>query len=139
MVLVDGQGPPVGASLDSATPAEVTLLEATLDTVRVDGRDGPGQPKRRIADLGYASDAVRDALVERGIEPMIPARSNDRRATHQEGRKLRRYQRRWVVERTLAWLGWFRRLMVRYDRLITSDAGFFHMACALLTLRVVLK
>jgi transposase len=52
---------------------------------------------------------------------------------------LRRYRRRWIVERTFAWLGHFRRLVVRYERLITVYAGFFHLACALLTLRKVLK
>jgi transposase len=44
-----------------------------------------------------------------------------------------------AVERTFAWLGHFRRLVVRYERLITTYAGFFHIACALLTLRRVLK
>jgi transposase len=54
-------------------------------------------------------------------------------------RKLRRYRRRWMVEQTFAWLGHCRRLVVRYDRLITTDAGFFPLACALLTLGRVLK
>lgn len=71
--------------------------------------------------------------------PIIPARVNNQKATHPEGRKLRRYRRRWIVERTFAWLGHFRRLVVRYERLITTYAGFFHMAWALLTLRRVLR
>jgi transposase len=141
MVLVDGQGTPLGAYLDSASPAEVTLLEQTLDTVQVEASEGPvdPQPKRLIADRAYDSNRLRQALLARGIEPIIPARSNNAQATNQDGRKLRRYRRRWIVERTLAWLGWFRRLVVRYDRRITSYAGFFHMACALLTLNRVLK
>jgi transposase len=52
---------------------------------------------------------------------------------------LRRYRRRWIVKRTFAWLGHFRRFVARYERLITTYAGFFHLACALLTLRRVLK
>jgi putative transposase len=47
--------------------------------------------------------------------------------------------KRWMVERTYAWLGHFRRRVVRYERLITTYAGFFHLACALLTLWRVLK
>jgi hypothetical protein len=43
------------------------------------------------------------------------------------------------VERTFAWLGHVRRLVVRYERLITTYAGSFHLACALLTLQRVLK
>jgi transposase len=143
MVLVDGAGTPLGAYLDAASPAEVTLLEATLDTVAV-GRSGkPGRPRKRperlIADRGYDSNPLRARLARRGIAPIIPARRNHKNATHQDGRKLRRYRHRWIVERTFAWLGHFRRLVVRYERLITTYAGFFHLACALLTLRRVLK
>jgi transposase len=143
MVLVDGAGPPWGADLDAASPAEVTRLEQTLDTIAV-GRPGkPGRPRQRparlIADRGYDSHPLRARLARRGIAPMIPARRHHKRATHQDGRKLRRYRRRWLVERTIAWLGQFRRLVVRYERLIATYAGFFHLACALLTLRRVLK
>lgn len=134
MVLVDGQGTPLGAYLDAASPAEVTLLAKTLKTIPTSGK-----PKRLIADRGYDSNAVRSLLTDRHIEPIIPARSNNTRATHQDGRKLRRYRHRWIVERTFAWLGWFRRLVVRYDRLLATYGGFFHLACALLTLRKVLK
>jgi transposase len=133
MVLVDGAGTPLGAYLDAASPSEVKLLEQTLRTVAL------GQPQRLIADRGYDSNALRQMLAERGIEPIIPARSNNAHATHQDGRKLRRYRRRWIVERTISWLGHFRRLVVRYERLLESYAGLFHLACAILTLRKVLK
>jgi transposase len=129
--------------LEAASPAEVTLLEKTLDTVAVGRPGNPGRPRKRperlIADRGYDSNPLRARLVRRGIAPLIPARRNHQRATHQDGRKLRRYRRRWIVERTFAWLGHFRRLVGRYERLITTYTGFFHMACALLTLRRVLK
>src|ERR687897_3388278 len=99
------RGPPLGAYLDSASPAEVTLLEKTLDTVAV-GRPGkPGRPRKRpnrlIADRGYDSNPLRARLARRGIEPIIPARAHHRRATHQDGRKLRRHRRRGIVERTV--------------------------------------
>lgn len=143
MVLVDGAGTPLGAYLDSASPAEVRLLDATLDTIAVTRPHRPGRPRKRperlIADRGYDSNAARALLVRRGIEPIIPARANNQRATHQDGRKLRRYRRRWIVERTIGWLGNFRRLTVRYDRLMDTYGGFFHLACALITLRKVLK
>jgi len=57
----------------------------------------------------------------------------------QDGRALRRYRRRWKVERTLAWLGNFRQLVVRYDRSITIYEALFHIACFMITLRRVLK
>src|SRR5262245_44484864 len=141
MVLVDGQGTPLGAHLDSASPAEVKLLAQTLDAVQVEAEDRRTKlkPERLIADRAYDSNPLRQALWRRGIEPIIPARSSHKNATDQDGRRLRRYKRRWIVERTFAWLGFFRRLLVRHDRLIKSYGGFFHMACMLLTLREVLK
>jgi transposase len=121
----------------------VTLLERTLDTVAVRRAHRPGRPRKRperlVADRAYDSNALRAALVRRGIEPIIPARRNNPRATHQDGRKLRRYRHRWIVERTFAWLGHFRRLVTRYERLVSTYSGFFHLACAMLTLKRVLK
>ena len=141
MVLADGQGTPLGVSVAAASPSETTLLQATLETVAVKRR-GPGRPRKRperlIADKGYDSNAVRAALVAQGIEPIIPARSNNTVATHQDGRKLRRYRRRWHVERTHAWLQNFRRVLVRYERLATLYLGLVHLACALIVLRKVL-
>ncbi len=134
MVLVDGAGTPLGAYLDAAAPAEVTLLEQTLASQPIRGK-----PERLIADRGYDSNAVRRFLKRRHIQPIIPARSNNTQATDQDGRCLRRYRRRWIVERTIGWLGNFRRLTVRYDRLLATYGGFFHLACALLVLRRVLK
>ena len=124
LVLVDGAGTPLGAYLDAASPAEVTLPEQTLDTVAV-GRPGkPGRPRNRperlSADRGYESHPLRARVARRGIAPIIPARRNHKRAPQQDGRKLRRYRRRWIVERTFAWLGHFRRLVVRYERLSTT-------------------
>jgi transposase len=142
MVLVDGAGTPLGAYLDSASPSEVKLLEKTLETVKVK-RAGPGRPRTRperlIADRGYDSNKVRKSLKKRHIEPIIPARCNNKVATDQDGRKLRRYRKRWIVERSIGWLGNFRRITIRWDRDIVSYAGFFHLACALIVLRRVLK
>ncbi len=143
MVLVDGAGTPLGAYLDAASPAEVTLLAQTLATVKVTRAHRAGRPRtypaRLIADRGYDSNALRRWLKRRRIQPIIPARSNNPRATDQDGRCLRRYRRRWIVERTFAWFGYFRRLTVRYDRLLATYGGFFHLACALLALKRVLK
>jgi len=133
MVLADGKGAPVGVGVASASPAEVTLLEPLLDTIPVRGR-----PARLIADRAYDSQTIRDLLVARGIEPIIPARSGNRRATHQDGRRMRRYRRRWIIERTNAWLQNFRRLVVRYERKPLVFLALVHMACALIVLKRIL-
>lgn len=89
---------------------------------------------RVIADKAYDSNALRTRLGRRGIELIAPHRRN-RRTRCQDGRPLRRYRRRWKVERTFAWLGNFRRLVVRYERLVSTYSAFFHLACMVITLR----
>ena len=137
MVLVDGQGLPLGVRLESASPGEVTLAEATLAEVRVPRTKGrPRQkPERVIADRAYDSDPLRERLMKRGIELIVPYRSNNKQRRYEDGRKLRRYKRRWIIERTNAWFGQFRRLLVRHEHLIATYRAFFYLACFWITLR----
>ena len=116
----------------AASPSEVKLVESTFDSLP----EG-SQPKRLIGDKGYDSNPVRAWLIARHIEPIIPARANNRAATHQDGRKLRRYHKRWIIERTNAWLQNFRRLVVRYERHARNFIAMVHLACALITLKKV--
>jgi transposase len=143
MVVVDGQGLPLGNLLHSASPSEVKLVAATLATIRVGRRHRAGRPRQKplrlIADRGYDSDPLRNQLARRGIELIAPHRKNRRKPATQDGRALRRYRRRWTVERTFAWLGNFRRLVVRYDRSLKIYQAFFHIACFMIVLRRVLK
>jgi len=132
MVVVDGQGVPLGNHLDRASPAEVTLVEQTLRQVSVPrvGRGRPkSKPQRVIADRAYDSDPLRRRLQQRGIQLICPHRQNRRKAPTQDGRALRRYRRRWKIERN------FRRLVVRYERSLTMYNAFFHVACLLIVLR----
>jgi transposase len=139
MVLADGAGTPLGIHVEKASPSEVKLLEQTLQNGRIGGRRAKRRkPKRLIADRGYDSNKVRALLVKRDIEPIIPARHNNRVATHQDGRKLRRYKRRWIIERTNSWLQNFRRLVARYERSAKTFTALVHLACALTTLKRVL-
>jgi transposase len=143
MVVVDGAGLPLGNHLHSASPSEVKLVEATLATIRVGRRHRVGRPRQKplrlIADRGYDSDPLRQQLAARGIELIAPHRKNRSKPPTQDGRGLRRYRRRWTVERTFAWLGNFRRLVVRYDRSLIIYQAFFHIACFMIVLRRVLK
>lgn len=129
MVVADGKGIPLGISIHSASPAEVTLAEETLDTITT------GVPKRLIADKAYDSAALRRSLDQRGIEQITPHKSNRVAAKLQDGRPLRRYRRRWKIERTIAWIGNFRRLVVRYDRDVEHYKAFVLLACIVITSR----
>jgi len=116
----------------------VTLLERTLEKTKVtphDKRRKAIQPQRLIADRAYDSDPHRERLAQQGIELVCPHRKGRKRTPTQDGRPLRRYRRRWKIERTIAWFGNFRRLVVRWERNISVYRAFFHLACILITIR----
>lgn len=70
--------------------------------------------------------------------PLHPMKKNTR---PRRGLKtdLKAYRDRWHIERTFAWLGSFRRLVVRYERFDSTFSAFLKLACFLLCLRVLLK
>jgi len=69
-----------------------------------------------------------------GIE-MIAAHRGNRKAPTQDGRPLRRYRRRWKVERLFAWPQWFRRLVTRWEYHIENFLGMIRLGCMKIMLR----
>ena len=130
MAVADRFGLPLAVCTASATPHEVTLVAPSLDSRFVDER-----PQRLIGDRAYDADPLDEALAELGIEMIAPHRRGRTRPKTQDGRPLRRYRRRWKIERLFAWLGNFRRLVVRYERYTLNYLGFVHLACMLILLR----
>ncbi len=130
MVVVDGAGVPLGSYLTSASPAEVTLVAPVIERLLL-----PHRPWRLIADRAYDSDPLRRRLAAEHIELICPHRRGRTRPPTQEGRPLRRYRKRWKIERTFAWLGNFRRLLVRHEHHLQIYQAFFHLACLLIVLR----
>lgn len=128
MAVVDGAGVPLALTVHSATPSETKMIEPTLDRL---GR----QPERLVLDKAFDSEQSRDRIAARGTYPIVPYRKRAVSRRYGDGRELRRYKRRWKVERTFAWLGNFRRLVVRYERKHWIYRAFIHVACVLITLR----
>ena len=108
MAVADGFGLPLAICTESASPHEVKLVERTLTERFTDER-----PQRIIGDKAYDSDPLDKELKKLDIELISPHKTNRKRAKTQDGRKLRRYKRRWKIERLFAWLGNFRRIIVR--------------------------
>ena len=107
MAIADGTSLPIAISVASASPHEVTLAKGVLEDSLV-GRF----PERLIGDKAYDSDPLDEELKIRGVEMIAPHRSNRVKDKTQDGQPLRRYKRRWKVERFFAWLQNFRRLVV---------------------------
>jgi transposase len=130
MAITDGSSLPLAIHAASASPHEITLVEETLSERFVEER-----PSKLVGDRAYDSDALDEALMAEGIEMIAPHRRNRKKAKTQDGRKLRRYKRRWKVERLFAWLSNFRRLVVRYERRAENYLGFVHLGCVVILLR----
>jgi len=91
-------------------------------------------PERLIGDKAYDSDRLdRQVMEHYGTEMIAPNRAKRRQT--QDGRSLRRYIRRWKIERLFAWLFNFRRLVVRYEYHAENFQGFLHLGAAVILLR----
>jgi transposase len=133
MVVVDGKGLPLGSQLASASIHETRLIETTLEAIVTP--EARANVERLIYDRAADSDPLRQRLLEQGVDLICPHRRNRKKPPTQDGRKLRRFSRRWIVERTFAWIGNFRRMVVRYERLIEMYRAFFHLACIMILLK----
>ena len=130
MVLADAFGLPLAAHTTGASPAEVTLVPATLEARFVAAR-----PERLIGDKAYDSDPLDAALAVQGVEMIAPHRRGRKKPVTQDGRALRRYRRRWEVERLNAWLQNFRRILTRHEYHAENYLGFVHLGCIKILLR----
>ena len=130
MAICDGNSLPVSVAIHSASPSEMKLAAGTFE-----GRVIPNRPAMMVMDRGYDSNAVRSFFAGCGVEPVVPARKNNKRAAHQDGRRLRRYRKRWKVERLNAWLQNDRRLVTRYEYKPENFLGFVELSCMKILLR----
>ena len=130
MAIADRHGLPIAAGIASASPHEVTLAEQTIDNGFLEHA-----PDRLIGNRAYDSDRLDERLrKERDIELIAPHRC-DRRHRTQDGRPLRRYLRRWKVERLFAWLQNYRRIVTRWERHEGNFLGFVRLGCICILLR----
>ncbi len=130
MAVADRAGLPIAIYQESATPHEVTLVRPTLEA-----RFTSDKPVRLIGDKAYDSDGLDKELKEQGIELIAPNRNNRVKEGKQDGRPLRRYRRRWKIERLFSWLGNFRHLVTRWEYYAANFLGFVQLGCILILLK----
>jgi IS5 family transposase len=128
-VVVDKSGLPLGLAAAAANVSEQDLLVPALADVPLEVPEGTPV----VADKGHDSDPLRDDLEAEGFVPVIPHRKNRAKPSRNDGRRLRRYRHRWLVERTNAWLHCYRGLAVRWSHYSFMYVGlvylsFLHMA-----------
>lgn len=129
-VAVERGGGPAGVLTDAADAGEPAPGERVLATLP----PGVGVPDDvpGAADRGFDSDALRDGPAGVGFRLPAPHRRSRERPGRNDGRRVRRYRRRCIVERTVGWLHSYRRLPVRHEFYAHLFDGFLHLACALI-------
>jgi transposase len=130
--LADDHRLPLAISIESASPHESQLVEGVLGQTFLDTL-----PAGLIGDNACDRDRWDRDLAQRYSIPMIAPHRGERREPTQDGRSLRRYRRRWRVQRLVAWLHHFRRLVIRWEYHAESFLGMVHPGCIKILLRRV--
>ena len=131
MAISDASGLPIAANVECASPHEITLVKNTIKSLFTNIK-----PEKIIGDKAYDSDVLDNELKqESNIELIAPHKENRVKGKTQDLRSLRRYKRRWKVERLFAWLQNFRRITTRYEYYAANFLGMVLLGCAIILLR----
>lgn len=130
MAIVDRHGLPLAVSTHAANHHEVTLVQLSFDFYMIEAK-----PENLIGDRAYDGDQLDEALKQAGAEMIAPHRANRKKRQTQGGRRLRRYEQRWLVERFFAWIQWQRRLLVRWEYYAQNFLGFVQRAAMVILLK----
>ena len=130
VAITEKSGRAVSVLITDVSCHEVRLVEPALDACWTSE-----SPAVLIGDKAYASDPLDASLRGRGIEMVAPHKKNRKKQATQEGRRLRRYKRRFKVERFFSWLEDFRRLVVRWEYYAENYLGFVLLACIRMSIK----
>jgi putative transposase len=130
--VTDGEGGPLGGVIAGANVVDAQLLKRTLEAIVVE-RPEPSskQPQHLCLDQAYDDAHTEAEVLAQGYVPHI----RRKRETPPPQAERRYPPRRWVVERTFAWLSKCRAILVRYDKQSENYLGLLQFACALLWYR----
>ena len=132
-LLVEESGGPLAVVVAGANRHDTKLLEATLQAIVIE-RPAPTEehPQHLCLDKGYDNPTGYETVERHGYMEHIRRIGEEK--LDEQGEK-RHPARRWVVERTLAWLSKCRAILVRYDKHASNYLGLLQLACTLLWFR----
>jgi len=130
---VEAEGGPLAVVTAGANVPDTKLLDSTIEAIVVERPEPtPEQPQNMSLDKGYDNPTGWQAVGKHRYQPHIRRIGEERLAPQ---RRKRYPARRWVVERTLAWLSKCRAILVRYAKLPSVYLGLIKLACILLWYR----
>jgi transposase len=130
-LLVEADGGPLGIAIAGANVPDAQLLEATIAAVVLERPPVEEDYEQHLAlDKGYDNEDGWGACIDHDYVPHI-ALIRDQRPP----RPHRHKPRRWVVERTLAWLTMLRGILIRWEKKPANYLGLLKLACGLIWFR----
>ncbi len=134
-LLVEADGGPLAITIAGANVPDPQLLEATIDAIVLDRPEPePDLEQHLCLDKGYDNPTGWGTCIDRDYLPHIATIRDER-----PPRPKRYRARRWIVERTLAWLSKCRGLLVRYEKKAENYLGLLKLACCLIWCRRYLR
>ena len=134
-LLVEADGGPLAITIAGANVPDAQLLQATIGAIVLERPEPePDFPQHLCLDKGYDNDTGWETTIDHGYDPHIAMIRDER-----PPRPKRHKPRRWVVERTLAWLSKCRGLLVRYEKKAENYLGLLKVACCLIWFRRYLR
>ena len=131
-LLTDSRGLPLAALVSPGQRHESKYFEPLMEQVCLQGPCGRplSRPQSLAADKGYSYPRIRTWLRKRGIESVIPYRS-DQLAQHPsppEPFDRAAYRKRNAIERCVGWLKENRRFSTRYEKLAVNFLAMIDLA-----------
>lgn len=128
-IIVEQSGGPLGVAIAGANVHDTKLLAETIEAIVVERPDPAERAQHLCLDKAYDNPTGERACQAAGYVPHIRRIGEEKLDEH--GAKTHP-ARRWVVERTLAWLQKCRAILIRYDKKPENYEGLIQLACALL-------
>jgi putative transposase len=130
-LIVEADGGPLGVMVAGANVPDAQLLAATIEAIVLERPPIEDGYEQHIAlDKGYDNDTGWGVCIDHDYQPHI-ALIRDKRP-----KRLHEHPaRRWVVERTLAWLSMYRGILIRWEKKSQNYLGLLKFACGLLWFR----
>lgn len=131
-MIVDGEGGPLGVAIAGANVHDAKMLRATIEAIVVPRPDPEQHEQHLCLDKGYDNPSGRGAATKAQYTPHIRRIGEEK---FDEKKRKRYSARRWVVERTIAWLNRWRGILTRHAKKSPNYLSVIQLACMLLWYR----
>ena len=142
-ILCDRDGHPLHFHLTAGQRHEASVLDTLMvgaDAELIDKKGEPvAWPVALAGDKGYRADWIDEYLLELGITPVIPSRTNQNREARLVEFDKDAYRNRNIVERLIGWLKESRRIFSRFEKTAKNFGGMIRMAFIQRYLRLTVK